>query len=458
MKQQTNVLRKEELIVEKKSILKFLIPSLIGVILFMIPISYKGQITIPVAIFSGFLQNILDGKIQGIMVMLISITMIMSILTKLFKIEFIEKNDFFKNLFNVSPIWLIARIFGFIFVIITYFKIGPEFIYSGNTGGLLLNDLLPVLFSVFLFAGMLIPLLLNFGLLELCGALLNHVMRPLFSLPGRSSVDCIASWLGDGTIGVLLTSRQYEEGYYSQREAAVIGTTFSAVSITFSLVVLAQVGLEHMFAQYYLTILIAGIVAAVIVPRIPPLSRKSNLYVNNLENQNDEVIPKGYTALSWGVEKAIDRAYMNKSAKAIVNEGVKNVLDMWLGVAPIVMAMGTMALIVAEYTPLFGWLGTPFIPYLKLLGVPEAVEASKTLVVGFADMFLPSVIGASIQNEMTRFIIAATSVTQLIYMSEVGGLLLGSKIPVSLKDLVFIFLERTIITLPVIVFMANIFF
>jgi len=59
---------------------------------------------------------------------------------------------------------------------------------------------------------------------------------------------------------------------------------------------------------------------------------------------------------------------------------------------------------------------------------------------------------------MTRFIIAALSVTQLIYMSEVGGLLLGSKVPVSFKDLVAIFLLRTLITLPIIIFIAHILF
>lgn len=75
-------------------------------------------------------------------------------------------------------------------------------------------------------------------------------MRPVFRLPGRSSIDCVASWLGDGTIGVLLTSKQYEEGYYTKREAAIIGTTFSVVSITFSLVVISQVNLGHMFVPF----------------------------------------------------------------------------------------------------------------------------------------------------------------------------------------------------------------
>ena len=131
---------------------------------------------------------------------------------------------------------------------------------------------------------------------------------------------------------------------------------------------------------------------------------------------------------------------------------------MWIGVLAIVMSMGSIALIIAHYTSVFQILGTPFIPFLKLLGVPEAIAASQTLVVGFADMFIPSVLATSISSEMTRFIIACVSVTQLIYMSEVGGLLLGSKIPVRLKDLIILFIERTIITLPVIVLMAHLFF
>ena len=71
-------------------------------------------------------------------------------------------------------------------------------------------------------------------------------------------------------------------------------------------------------------------------------------------------------------------------------------------------------------------------------------------------MFIPSVLATSIKSEFTRFVIASISVCQLIYLSEVGGLLLGSKIPVNLKDLIIIFLERTIIALPIIVLLARI--
>ncbi len=439
-------------------ILKFVVPSLIGISFFMVPLKYNGEITIPIAIFSGWVQEWLAAYLPEIMTFIIVLTLLGTIAAKFFKPAFIERSPFFKTLFDVPAIWFAARVLGSIFAVMTLFEIGPEQVWSENTGGLLLNDLLPILFSVFLFAGLFLPLLLNFGLLEFFGSLLTKVMRPIFRLPGRSSIDCVASWLGDGTIGVLLTSKQYEEGYYTKREAAIIGTTFSVVSITFSLVVISQVNLGHLFVPFYLTITAAGFIAAIISPRIPPLSRKPDTYYNGQEGGLDETIPEGHTPISWGISKAVEKAKGHQSVKHFFEQGAKNILDMWMGVAPIVMALGTLALIIAEYTPVFKYLGMPFIPLLQLMQVPEAAAASETMIVGFADMFLPSVIGAGIESEMTRFIVASVSVTQLIYMSEVGGLLLGSKIPVSLKDLIIIFLERTIITLPVIVLAAHIIF
>ena len=440
------------------SILRFIIPSLIGIILFMIPISYNGEITIPIALFSGLILNIFSSALPTITTVLISITAICTIITKLLKPSFIKNHNFLNNLFNVTPLWFLSRILGMVFAIATLFNIGPEWMWSEATGGLLLYDLLPILFSIFLFAGLLLPLLLDFGLLEFFGTLLTKIMRPIFKLPGRSSIDCITSWLGDGTIGVLLTSKQYEDGHYTEREAAVIATTFSAVSITFSLIVIAQVNLAHLFLPFYLTVSFAGVMAAIIIPRIPPLSRKSDTYLINNNQDRSEEIPTGYTSLTWGFKQAIEQANKNSDISEFLKSGIKNVLDMLLGVTPIVMAFGTLALIIAEFTPIFTWLGMPFIPILNLLKVPEAEMAAQTLVVGFADMFLPSVIASKISSDLTRFVVACVSVTQLIYMSEVGGLILGSKIPVTIKELAIIFIERTLITLPIVVLIAHIIF
>ncbi|AJR07104.1 hypothetical protein H744_2c0368 [Photobacterium gaetbulicola Gung47] len=425
----------------------------------MAPISYQDSLTIPIAILAKSVQAIFDGMLPAMVTFVIAITGIASIATKLLKPKAIVDNSFLSGLLNPSLPWFVVQQLGAIFVVMTYFGIGPEMIHHGDTGGLVLNDLLPVLFSVFLFAGLLLPLLLNFGLLEFVGALFTRVMRPLFNLPGRSAVNCIASWLGDGSVGVLMTSKQYESKIYTEREAAVIGTTFTAVSITFSLVVIAQVNLEHMFAPFYLTVCLAGLAAAVIVPRLPPLSWKKDRYIDGQPLEGDiEALPEGKTVVGFGLEQALEKASQVKSLRSMVVEGVKNAIDMIFGVLPVVMAIGTIALVIAENTPVFSLLGQPFIPFLELLRIPEAAAASETIVVGFADMFLPSILASGIESDLTRFVIAAMSVTQLIYMSEIGALLIGSKIPVKPWELFMIFILRTLVTLPVIAMMAHIFF
>ncbi|GAA64548.1 hypothetical protein P20311_2344 [Pseudoalteromonas sp. BSi20311] len=437
--------------------LVFLIPSLIGVFLFMTPVPSGEIMTIPIAVMAKAIQASFSEIALGLIATIICITGVMSLVFSVFKPKSLTKFRLLNHLFNVSWIWLVTRLFGMAFVLLTYFQVGPHAITSENTGLLVLKDLLPVLFSVFILAGLLLPLLLNFGLLELVGTLLTKVMRPLFGVPGRSAVNCVASWLGDGSVGILMTARQYEDKYYTQREAAIIGTTFSAVSITFCLVVIGQVKLEYLFAPFYLTVCLAGVVAAIIVPRLPPLRFKKDVLIDGEQpDGNAELVPEGKTLFKHSLDVALTKAEKAPGLKGTIEEGLHNAFDMVFAVLPVVMAVGTFALIIAEYTPIFQYLGMPFIPFLELLQIPEAEMAAQTIMVGFADMFIPSILAAgSIESDVTRFIIAAMSVTQLIYMSEVGALLLGSKIPVNIFELFVIFILRTLVTLPVIALMAH---
>ncbi|MBP8079064.1 YjiH family protein [Aeromonas caviae] len=443
----------------RRNVLMFLIPSLIGILLFMTPVIYDGNVTIPVAVLAKLVQTVFADHLVAMVSAIITTTMLMTLIAWLFKPAILVKRPFLNSLFNVSPFWACVRVLGGVFVLLTFFEAGPEVLRSGATGGLVLHDLLPVLFSVFIFAGLLLPLLLDFGLLEFVGTMMTRIMRPVFRLPGRSAVDCFASWLGDGSVGILLTSKQYEGKFYTQREAAVIGTTFSAVSITFCLVVISQVKLEHMFVPFYLTVCLAGVVAAIVVPRLPPLSWKKDVYSDGTPLcRKQEAIPHQHSVLSYGYHRALTKADSMTDLGAVAREGVKNALDMVFGVLPVVMAIGTCALMLAEHTSIFNWLGAPFVPLLELLQLPEAEAASKTIMVGFADMFIPAVLASTIESDITRFVIAAMSVTQLIYMSEVGALLLGSKIPVKLWELFVIFLLRTLVTLPVIAGVAHLLF
>ncbi|KPB04843.1 membrane protein [Bacillus sp. CHD6a] len=438
--------------------LKFAIPSLIGILLFLIPVSFNGNVTIGLGIMADLVLTTFGGFIPSFMAAVLVVSAFSSLIVKFIHLPSIKKNSFLDSLLNVGGIWLALRVLGAAFAVMTLTKIGPEMVTSEFTGGIVLYDLIPVLTVWFLFASLFMPLLLEFGLMDFIGTLVRKVMQPLFKLPGRSSIDAMASWMGSGTVGVLLTTQQYESGYYTKREAAVVATNFSIASIAFSLVIAKFIGIDHMFVPFYFTVVVTGIIAAVICPRIPPLSRKKDTYYEPVGQKIDENVPKGVTSFQWGLQQAVEKAGQVKSIKQIVKKGIYNVVDIWMALIPLVMALGTIALMVAEFTEVFNILSYPFIPFLQLLQIPEAQAAAPAMIVGFADMFLPAVIGSGIESELTRFVIAVMSLTQLIYMSEIGILLIKSKIPLSILELFIIFLQRTIITLPVAALMAHLFF
>ncbi|ELK46443.1 YjiH family protein [Halobacillus sp. BAB-2008] len=441
-----------------KQWLKFLIPSFIGVLLFMVPISIGGKVTIGLGIMADALQGAFSEQIPLFMTVIICLSAAGSILVKLLPEEGIRSGNVVAHLFDVGPFWASMRVLGAVFAVLTLTSAGTSIISSELTGGVVLFDLVPVLMVWFLFASLFMPLLLEFGLMDLIGTVVRKAMYGLFKLPGRSSVDAIASWMGSAPVGVLLTTQQYEKGYYTKREASVVATNFSIASIAFSLVIAKFLSIDHMFVPFYFTVVVCGLVAAVICPRIPPLSKKKDTYYEPAGKQISEDVPEGVSSFRWGLEKAVEKADEVKSAGQVVKKGVYNVVDIWFGLIPLVMALGTVALVVAEFTPVFTILSYPFVPILNWLQIPEASAAAPAMIVGFADMFLPSVIGSGIESELTRFVIGVMSLTQLIYMSEIGILLIKSKIPIHFFELFVIFLQRTIITLPIAALLAHILF
>ncbi len=448
---------------ETRTKLLFIIPSIIGILLFMIPILVHDTWTIAVKLLADVINGVIGSFLPLLCVIILTISAAMALLATLVKPKFLMKNEVLKECFACTPIWVCIRVLGCVFAWMTYLQIGaegsiPAMISGADQGGVAL-DLIAGLVIIFAIASFLLPLLLDFGLLEYIGALLTRFMRPVFMVPGRAAVDCITSWIGDGTLGVMLTCNQYEGGYYSEKEASIIATTFSAVSITFSLVVLNQVGLMEYFGIYYLIICLVGIVCAIICPRIPPLCWKKDSYLVPGRAMSEE-IPEGYkNAREYGMALAMQRVSEHKGVGEFFGSGAKNCLSMWFGVLPTVMCIGTIALVLTNFTTIFEILGLPFKPLLELLQVPDAQAASSTMIVGFADMFTPSVIIAgSGACDMTRFIVAVISVTQVLFLDEVGGLILGSKLPINLLELFIIFLERTIISLLIVCPLAHLIF
>ena len=428
--------------------LRFAIPSLLGVAMFLAPYPTDSGLNIGLGILTDWAKALLGGSLPTIAAVIVCLSALLSLYAALARPGWSGGSKGLAALFAVSRTSVAVRVIAAVVACMILFGAGPAWITSADTGGVILNDLMTVIVIVFVFASFLLPFLTDFGLMEFIGTLARRVFRPLFRLPGRAAVDGAASWFGSSIVGLVITTEQYDRGYYTQREALVIALNFSVVSVAFAKVVTDFAGLGEHFLPLYGAVVVSGLAAAVIMPRIPPLSRKQDRYsaAGPAPEAGD---PSGRGVLAHSLALATERASGAPGPAALARHGLRTTFDIWFGLLPLVMVIGTSSLVIANHTPIFTWLSYPLVPFAELLRFPEAATAAPALLVGFADQFLPVILGQSIESEVTRFVIACASVTQLVYMSEVGAYLLKSRLPVSLLELFVVFLLRTLITVPV---------
>ena len=184
---------------------RFLIPSLIGAFLFVTPISLNGALTIPIAVAANKLLALMGGHTLTIIWVLISVSAAVTLLHRFLGLGFLRKNPKLDALFCVKGFWFWTRMVGFVFANMIYFGIGPEFIIGELTGGLVINDLIPILVCVFLLAGVLLALLLTQIVAFPCAILFGKLSAKHDS--AKLMKICIICYTGITLFAVFLVSQ-----------------------------------------------------------------------------------------------------------------------------------------------------------------------------------------------------------------------------------------------------------
>lgn len=340
---------------------------------------------------------------------------------------------------------------------------GPHWLVGEHTGGTVIPSIVVGVAWIIPVSCLFLPFLLNYGLVDMVGSLMEPLMRPLFHVPGHAAVNCIASFVSSSSVGVLITNRQFRKGLYTEREAALVATGFSAVSVGFAYMVIRTAGLGDYFIRVYFSALLMTLVISAAVCRIPPLSRKRNVYVDGHLQTVDEIRAQrgSGNVLVNGVLRAEKKAYTADNIFAEIKKSVLDSLSVYPKVITLLAAVGILGLLVAHYTPVFHWIGRVFVPLLKLCGVPDAEVIAPSLPVGIAEMFLPVMLIAdkvAVLSLRARYVVTAVSISQIIFFSETIVVMLASKLPLSLRDLVVCFVERTVIAIPLAALFARFLF
>jgi len=433
--------------------LKFLLLSLIGIIFFLVPIPLGGESKIMISHITDFIMN---NFIDGFLMFTALCAWIVLIATIVF-IFYTSSSRLLNDIFKSTPIDTGLRLLGSFFYLMTYYNWFSQSALGGlithpDTGGVMAGEggLLTTLYITFFVGIIALPLLTDFGLVDFLGVLLGPIMYKVFKVPGSSTVDALTSFVGDGTIGIVLTDRQYQGGYYTKRQAYIIASSFSVVGIAFSAAVAEELGFGSIFPLFYGTILLVCLIIAFVQARMP-MRKFENEYHPEAEPKTVEK-EEDVSIFKTAMDSASEQAEIN-SIKGAFGSSLKHVIDIYVGFIPIIMAVGTLSLVIAEFTPLLDIISFPFVYLYEFLGFSgEAAEVmAPASLAGFADMYLPAIFVSGVSSAAARFFIGVLAFTQLVFLSETGMILTKTEIGLNFWDVAKLFLFRTVLSIPILI-------
>lgn len=412
-------------------IFKFILYAAIGIFMFFVPITINGTNTIPVDHIVNFIKTIPNyGPIySGIIV---TIGGLLPFINKSWKKD------------TSTIIFSLLKLVGIVFIFMAIFNVGPAFLLAEDVIPFVYNKIVITVTTIVPIGSIFLAFLVNFGLMEFIGVLMEPIMRPVWKTPGRSAIDAVASFVGSYSIALLITDRVYQEGKYTAKEAAIIATGFSTVSATFMIVVAKTLGLMDMWLLYFWLTLIITFVVTAITARIYPLSKKPDTYYMDQKGTSEEVTSGNRFKRAY-IEgmKAFD------SAPTVVESIIGNFksgIKLALAIGPLLMSIGVLGIVIAEYTPVFDIVGYIFYPFTLITRVPEPLLAAKANALSIAEMFLPALLVPE-SPIITRFLIAVVSVSEILFFSASIPCMMATQIPLTMKDYIIIWIERVILSI-----------
>lgn len=373
--------------------------------------------------------------IQILMLLIFVISAILATYDMFIKPHWIRESQLLSHLFSTTPFYLFNRIMGALVSLFCFFKIGPYFLISENTGSAMLDlaTQLSILIPMML---LLQTLILEFGAMEFIGEMVDFLFKPIFKISEITAVSAISAWIGPGNAAILGTKELFNKGYFTIKEIAVIGSQFATSSIGWVILVCSVLDIMDNFGMIFFGMTVIGMIIADISVRIPPILNYPDIYADGTTERMVEV-----DVHQSKIQRAMYGACQRASEVTIKNftDKKSNMLFYVIWLLPIIVFWGTLALAISVYTPILGWVSYPVELILNFLHIPESSITASAIMSGFADNYLPVILGEKVNSLESRTIIGMMSILQLIFMSEIATLLKSTNTLKSFKDIIIIF-------------------
>ncbi|WP_256290440.1 YjiH family protein [Halobellus inordinatus] len=437
-----------------RPLLKFLISFITGGFFFLFPVQWEGQTTIPLDILMSFITDFSFFAVEVFVLLILFAGGILTTISMLHYQGMISLNDRTQRLLQIGywktskPFWAF-RVIAIFLGVPMFFGFGPELILADGIAGIVWDVLMITIVLVIPLGGIFVNLLAELGGLQFIGTLAQPIMKPLFNLPGRAALDSAASWLGSFSVGYYLTRNVFDRGGYDKREVFVICTCFATANLGTVGAVAAVLELLHIFPLLVALYMIATLIVAAILVRVPPLSNVPQEYVAepNPEPAFTGTVGEYFTfALNQAMQTAEDGDPIHRAAIDGFVDGTK-LTAMILGT---VLTIATTVLLLEAHTPVFEYLAAPLVPVMSALAIPDPQMAATAIIGGAAEYFIGATLAVGTDIATKVFVVIITSAQAIFFAASAPMMVdMFDDVPMRFRDLTLILVLRTALLIPI---------
>lgn len=438
-------------------LLRFLLPSMIGVWVFLVPFPLHGEMNTLIGHIKELLVTTLEPWYTQMVAGFALLTALLACAARFLRPDWIERNHILSESLGGGALWFSARLLALPIALAVY--IGSQY-YTGtgsavgtfiSKASFIVHNTAPRIIVLALLLGLWAPLIMDFGLVQFIAVYASPVMRPLFRVPGRAAVDCVASWLGSSSMAVVFTAKMYDAGFYTQREAAAIVCGFSLAGIYNIYAVAELLDMTYAITSILSVIYLVMTVLAMIMPRIWPLrSIPDEYYMGRDRYHHLSGERNGRSAFRWALKRASSQARRMTPGRYL-SESMTIACVLIFGTVPLMITFGTLLVIAAETTRIVSLAAAPLSSVLAMMGAAESEILASSAVFAFVDQFLAVTAGRLLLTEQARFICICMTFCGLINLTEVGLHVWHSNIPLSFGQMTAVYVIRVFLSLALII-------
>ena len=283
---------------------KVIIYSIIGIVVFFIPVTIDNQTKTILHHITYKLQVNYRGLLQLCTIVYITIGVIKSTLSK-------HKSNL-KKIYSYFSIFIVISIF--------YDKY--SIVLLDDNISLILEETILNLITLLPLSAIFMPFILDFGLMDIVEAYCHELMKKLFNLSGKSVLNIIMYIFNDCFCGYFMTNLLYKKGQIRQREACIILLNFSIASVSISNYIAEELNINKV--NFFILSMFILILVNTILCRTYPINKKKKSYY----------IKTNYKESYFKSDKLI-----NSINKHIQNKEDINILDIGTGSGAITVSL-----------------------------------------------------------------------------------------------------------------------